>query len=77
MMIDENDISPIQSNPTFEMVKINSGSFRKVENIHLSRIVCLMIAENADRKKPQVQMVKEYFKQEISTPELISLSSNA
>lgn len=65
-------------NPTFEMVKLNSGFFRKVENIHLSRIACLMIAENADSKKPQVQMAREYFKQEISTPELIdnSLSSN-
>lgn len=65
-------------NPTFEMGKLNSGSFCKVENIYLSRIACLMIAENADGKKPQVQMAREYFKQEISTPELIdnSLSSN-
>lgn len=65
-------------NPTFEMVKLNSGSFHKVENIHLSRIACLQIAENADSKKPQVQMAREYFKQEISTTELIdnSLSSN-
>lgn len=65
-------------NPTFEMVKLSSGSFRKVENIYLSRIACLMIVENADSKKPQVQMAREYFKQEISTPELIdnSLSSN-
>ena len=37
-------------NPTFEMVKLNSDSFRKVENIYLSRIACLMIAENADSK---------------------------
>ncbi|WP_353048950.1 BRO family protein, partial [Xylanibacter rodentium] len=56
-------------NATFEMVKLNSGSFRKVKNIHLSRIACLMIVENADSKKPQVQMAREYFKQEISTPE--------
>lgn len=65
-------------NPTFEMVKLSCGSFRKVENIHLSRIACLMIVENANGKKPQVQMAREYFKQEISTPELIdnSLSSN-
>ncbi len=37
-----------------------------------------MIVENADSKKPQVQMAREYFKQEISTPELIdnNLSSN-
>ena len=65
-------------NPTSERVKLSSGSFRKVENIYLSRIACLMIVENADSKKPQVQMAREYFKQEISTPELIdnSLSSN-
>ena len=32
-------------NPMFEMVKLSSGSFRKVENIHLSRIACLMIGK--------------------------------
>ena len=63
-------------NPTFEMVKLNSDSFRKVENIYLSRIACLMIAENADSKKLQVQMAREYFKQEISTPELIEVIFN-
>ena len=38
----------------------------------------MIIAENADGKKPQVQMAREYFKQEISTPESInnSLSAN-
>lgn len=64
-------------NPTFEMVKLSSGSFRKVENIHLSRIACLMVAENADSKKPQVQMAREYLKREISTPELIDNSSSS
>lgn len=61
-----------------EMLRLGSGSFRKVENIHLSRMACLIIAENADAKKPQVQMAKEYFRQEIPIPELInnSLSSN-
>ncbi len=65
-------------NHTVEMVRLGSGSFRKVENIHLSRMACLVIAENADGKKPQVQMAREYFRQETSTPELISnsLSSN-
>ena len=42
-------------NHTVEMVKLGSGSYRKVENIHLSRMACLIIAENADGKKPQVQ----------------------
>ena len=65
-------------NHMVEMVKLGSGSIRKVENIHLSRMACLIIAENADGKKPQVQMAREYFKQEISTPESInnSLSAN-
>ena len=65
-------------NQMVEMVKLGSGTFRKVENIHLSRMACLIIAENADGKKPQVQMAREYFAQEVSTTELMvnSLSSN-
>ena len=61
-----------------EMVKLGSGAFRKVENIHLSRMACLIIAENSDSKKPQVQMAREYFKQETPVTELINnrLSSN-
>ena len=39
-------------NHMVEMVKLGSGSIRKVENIHLSRMACLIIAENADGKKP-------------------------
>ena len=35
-------------NQTVEMVKLGSGSFREVENWHLSRMACLIIAENAD-----------------------------
>ena len=60
------------------MVKLGSGSYRKVENIHLSRMACLIIAENADGKKPQVQMAREYFSQKTPTTELLnnSLSSN-
>ena len=59
-------------NHTVEMVKLGSGSFRKVENIHLSRMACLIIAENADGKKPQVQVAREYFRQETPTTELLS-----
>ena len=65
-------------NQTVEMVKLGSGTFRKVENMHLSRMACLIIAENADGKKPQVQIAREYFKQEVSSVELAvnALSSN-
>ena len=60
------------------MVKLGSGTFRKVKNMHLSGIACLIIAENADGKKPQVQIAREYFKQEVQTTELAinALSSN-
>ena len=65
-------------NQTVEMVRLGSGTFRKVENMHLSRMACLIIAENADGKKPQVQIAREYFKQEVPTTELAvnALSSN-
>jgi hypothetical protein len=65
-------------NQSVEMVKLGSGTFRKVENMHLSRMACLIISENADGKKPQVQIAREYFKQEVSTTELAinTLSSN-
>ena len=45
-------------NQMVEMVKLGSGTFRKVENIYLSRMDCLIIAENADGKNPQVQMAR-------------------
>ena len=63
---------------TVQMVKLGSGIFREVENVHLSRMACLIIAENADGKKPQVQIAREYFKQEVSSAELAvnALSSN-
>ena len=38
-------------NQTVEMVRLGSGTFRKVENMHLSRMACLIIAENADGKR--------------------------
>ncbi|MEE0521225.1 MAG: RhuM family protein [Bacteroidaceae bacterium] len=65
-------------NQTVEMVRLGSGTFRKVENLHLSRMACMIIAENADSKKPQVQMAKEYFSQQVMATELLenSLTSN-
>ncbi len=65
-------------NQTVEMVKLGSGSFRKVEVLRLSRMACMIIAENASGKKALVQHAREYFSQTISTTELIqnSLESN-
>lgn len=65
-------------NQTVEMVRLGSGTFRKVENLHLSRMACMIVAENADSKKSQVQMAREYFSQQVTATELFenSLSSN-
>lgn len=65
-------------NHVVEMVKLGSGSFRKVENFHLSRMACMIIAENADTRKPLVKQAREYFSQSVSTIEIVqnSLESN-
>lgn len=65
-------------NHVVEMVKLGSGSFRKVENFHLSRMACMIIAENADTRKPLVKQAREYFSQSVSTTEIVqnSLESN-
>ena len=61
-----------------EMVQLGSSAYRKVENMHLSRMACLIVAENSDNKKPQVQKGREYFAEEVIHTELIDnyLSSN-
>ena len=61
-------------NQTVEIVRLGSGSFRKVENYHLSREACLLIAEKADRKKPQVQMAQRFFSQSGSAVETVQNS---
>lgn len=63
---------------TVEMVKLGSGAYRNVENFHLSRMACLIIAENADSKKALVQQARIFFKNQTSLFELTSnnLSSN-
>ena len=65
-------------NQTGDMVKLGSGAYRKVKIFRLSRMACMMIAENADGKKPLVQQAREYFSQSVSTAELVrnSLESN-
>lgn len=60
-------------NQMVEMVKLGSGTFRKVDNWHLSRLACLIIAENADSKKPQVQTARQYFKEQ--TPATVLIES--
>ncbi len=65
-------------NQSVDMVKLGSGAFRKVEVFRLSRMACMIIAENADGKKALVQQARAYFSQSVSTTELLrnSLESN-
>lgn len=48
-------------NRVVEMVKLGSGSFRKVEAFHLSRMACIIISENADSRKLLVKQARAYF----------------
>ena len=58
-------------NYVVEMVKLCSGSFRKVEAFHLSRMACMIISENADSRKLLVKQARAYFSQSVSTTELM------
>lgn len=58
-------------NRTVEMVKLGSGAYRQVETFHLSRLACMIIAENADSKKALVQQARMYFSESLTTYELI------
>jgi hypothetical protein len=44
-----------------DMVEIGSGAKREVENLHLSRYACYLIAQNADSKKKPVSFAMTYF----------------
>ena len=48
-------------NQSVDMVRLGSGSFRKVDAFHLSRLACLIIAENADGKKPMVLQARQFL----------------
>lgn len=65
-------------NQAVEMARIGNGSFRKVNIFRLSRMACLIIAENADSRKILVQQARDYFGQSVPMSELVnnSLSSN-
>lgn len=65
-------------NQAVEMVKIGNGSFRKVNVFRLSRLACMIIAENADSRKFLVQQARDFFGQSVPMADLVnnSLSSN-
>lgn len=44
-----------------KMVKIGSESEREVQNYHLSRFACYLIAQNGDPRKPEIANAQKYF----------------
>ncbi|MDR1162372.1 MAG: DNA damage-inducible protein D [Candidatus Accumulibacter sp.] len=44
-----------------KMVGIGSGSSRTVDDYHLSRFACYLIAQNADPRKPEIARAQKYF----------------
>ncbi len=44
-----------------KMVSIGSGSGRELEDVHLSRFACYLIAQNGDPRKPEIALAQQYF----------------
>ncbi|MBW7902547.1 MAG: DNA damage-inducible protein D [Rhodocyclaceae bacterium] len=44
-----------------KMVDLGSGSQRAVEDYHLSRFACYLIAQNGDPRKPEIAQAQKYF----------------
>ena len=44
-----------------KMVDLGSGSAREVEDFHLSRFACYLIAQNGDPRKPAIANAQKYF----------------
>ncbi|MBP6014776.1 MAG: DNA damage-inducible protein D [Alphaproteobacteria bacterium] len=44
-----------------KMVGLGSGSERAVDDYHLSRFACYLIAQNGDPRKPEIAQAQKYF----------------
>ena len=53
-----------------EMVKLGSGTTRRVKSIKLSRTACMAISINADQKKPVIKAAREFFMSKIDSNDL-------
>jgi DNA-damage-inducible protein D len=54
-----------------KMVILGSGSEREVEDYHLSRFACYLIAQNGDPRKPEIARAQEYFAIQARRQELL------
>ncbi len=44
-----------------KMVDLGSGSQRELDDYHLSRFACYLIAQNGDPRKPEIAAAQQYF----------------
>ena len=54
-----------------KMIELGKGGVREVDDYHLSRFACYLIAQNGDPRKPEIAYAQQYFaiqtrKQELS-----------
>jgi DNA-damage-inducible protein D len=43
------------------MIEVGKGAIREVEDYHLSRFACYLIAQNGDPRKPEIASAQKYF----------------
>ncbi|HLP05272.1 MAG TPA: BRO family protein, partial [Paludibacter sp.] len=59
-----------------EMTELPSGLFGEVENLKLTRYACLLIATNANKRKPNVVQAQSYFSGNTSSPAIYDTREN-
>ena len=55
-----------------EMVQLGSGAYRQVNTCRLSSLACLIISQNADKKKPFVRLAQTYFSENTTAEDIVS-----
>lgn len=44
-----------------KMIEVGKGGQRDVDDYHLSRFACYLIAQNGDPRKPEIALAQKYF----------------
>ena len=44
-----------------KMIEVGKGGLREVDDYHLSRFACYLIAQNGDPRKPEIARAQQYF----------------